>query len=773
MADRVRAAMEKMVPELEDLQNRELCTLREVKLLAKRREHHEYLIAGRAPSREDFLRYLQLEMNLEALLKLRSKTEKKAKVNAAVVAVRRRVHYIFDRSCRRFKDDEMMWLQWIEYADRTGAHTKLARVFARALALHPTKARLWLKAAAWELEGRNNANAARKLLQRGLRLNQESVEMWVAYFRFELVFLAKAQLRQEALGLAERPVGEDDAEGGEEMEEEEGEDEEGGEEEEDGDEEKAAEAWPQAEAEAEEAEEVDEAGLAKARLAIPLHVFEQASAALPRSPQLALECVRTCHDFDASAPLRRELLRRIRAAYGSEPAVLLSLAAMPLELARRKGRGAWGAAHSAAVRSGVEQLESATAAPSGGDDDDDDDAPAAAAGRPLLEASAVFAQGYAAWLESLLRTAELPAPLGRQLRLKLLSVAKRAHRARTAPPALYLQWAALRLHPRAASLRRLPPLADAAAAAHSGLAAASAASTDDAARAALRVCGQGRARHPRDAALLALQLQLAVAGLGEQPTLRQLHPLLSAFEAAIESTTAAAAAAAVAATAAAADGEASTGPAVAAALWLLRLQIAMGAADAVALPEKVLAVLQRAALASRGGAGPLKEHAATWLCEQFGLERCRQLRAKLLELPPTPLEGYAPLLVQEEEADEAALASSRHAPTPPPLPTPLRSLYELALSEHAEHAPALWLRYASRCGARDDHSGGAIVYARALRALAQEHRHDFMREYAASVAEMPEEADEAEADDGRAAKLREPPTKPAKAAKRQRKSKAQ
>tara|TARA_B110001469_G_C9394157_1_gene203150 strand:+ start:264 stop:491 length:228 start_codon:yes stop_codon:yes gene_type:complete len=74
MADRVRAAMEKMVPELEDLQNRELCTLREVKLLAKRREHHEYLIAGRAPSREDFLRYLQLEMNLEALLKLRSKT---------------------------------------------------------------------------------------------------------------------------------------------------------------------------------------------------------------------------------------------------------------------------------------------------------------------------------------------------------------------------------------------------------------------------------------------------------------------------------------------------------------------------------------------------------------------------------------------------------------------------------------------------------------------------------------------------------------------------
>ena len=147
MADRVRSRMEQMVPELEDLQNRGLCTLREVKLLARRREHHEYLMAGRAPTREDFLHYLQLEMNLEALLKLRSKSEKKAKVNAAVVSVRRRVHYIFDRACRRFKDDEIMWLQWIEYAERTGAHTKLARVFARALALHPTNARLWLRAA--------------------------------------------------------------------------------------------------------------------------------------------------------------------------------------------------------------------------------------------------------------------------------------------------------------------------------------------------------------------------------------------------------------------------------------------------------------------------------------------------------------------------------------------------------------------------------------------------------------------------------------------------
>ena len=44
MADRVREVMESMVPELEDLQRRKLCTPGEVKQLARRRERFEYLI---------------------------------------------------------------------------------------------------------------------------------------------------------------------------------------------------------------------------------------------------------------------------------------------------------------------------------------------------------------------------------------------------------------------------------------------------------------------------------------------------------------------------------------------------------------------------------------------------------------------------------------------------------------------------------------------------------------------------------------------------------
>ena len=49
MADRVREVMESMVPELEDVQRRGLCSASEVKALVRRRERFEYLVHRRAP----------------------------------------------------------------------------------------------------------------------------------------------------------------------------------------------------------------------------------------------------------------------------------------------------------------------------------------------------------------------------------------------------------------------------------------------------------------------------------------------------------------------------------------------------------------------------------------------------------------------------------------------------------------------------------------------------------------------------------------------------
>ena len=98
MADRVNEILENMVPELEDLQRRGLCTKEEVKKLVRNREFHEYKINRRKPEKVDFLAALQLEMNFEALLKLRRKDRGMPKRGGADYAVRKRVHFIFDRA---------------------------------------------------------------------------------------------------------------------------------------------------------------------------------------------------------------------------------------------------------------------------------------------------------------------------------------------------------------------------------------------------------------------------------------------------------------------------------------------------------------------------------------------------------------------------------------------------------------------------------------------------------------------------------------------------
>ena len=135
MADRVQSVMEAMVPDFEDLRKRGLCSQPELKALIRRREKAEYLLHRREPTRDDFLRALELEMNFETLLCVRRRRMGLPKRGSADHAVRKRVHFIFDRALRRFKGDEQLWLQWVAYSEKTRAHTRLGRIFARALAL--------------------------------------------------------------------------------------------------------------------------------------------------------------------------------------------------------------------------------------------------------------------------------------------------------------------------------------------------------------------------------------------------------------------------------------------------------------------------------------------------------------------------------------------------------------------------------------------------------------------------------------------------------------
>ena len=70
-----------------------------------------------------------------------------------------------------------------------------------ALQLHPHVPSFYILAASHELS-HMSPSAARSLLQRGLRLNSDSVDMWREYIRMELGFIEGMRRRWNVLGIS-------------------------------------------------------------------------------------------------------------------------------------------------------------------------------------------------------------------------------------------------------------------------------------------------------------------------------------------------------------------------------------------------------------------------------------------------------------------------------------------------------------------------------------------------------------------------------------------
>lgn len=115
-------------------------------------------------------------------------------------ALIRRQFQIFERALKKFKDDVGLWIQYIQAAQRAQARALVSRICGRALQLHPNSPSLYILAASHELKHLSHA-AARVLLQRGIRMNSESVDLWREYVKMELGFAEALRRRWDVLGL--------------------------------------------------------------------------------------------------------------------------------------------------------------------------------------------------------------------------------------------------------------------------------------------------------------------------------------------------------------------------------------------------------------------------------------------------------------------------------------------------------------------------------------------------------------------------------------------
>ena len=220
-----------MLAELKDLGEKGLFSPAEIKQIIKKRTAFETALVRRIPNKNDYLRYAAYEMGLEALRRKRAtrmsefpvalslylhplflfftnsfffildKELPKSPPSISDYALTRRQFQIFERALQKFKSDVSLWLQYLRVAQRAGSRALAGRIAARAVQLHPRTPSLYVLAASHEL-AHGGMGAARVLLQRGLRLNADCVDMWREYVRLELGFVEALRRRWDVLGIS-------------------------------------------------------------------------------------------------------------------------------------------------------------------------------------------------------------------------------------------------------------------------------------------------------------------------------------------------------------------------------------------------------------------------------------------------------------------------------------------------------------------------------------------------------------------------------------------
>ncbi|KAI8906696.1 U3 small nucleolar RNA-associated protein 6-domain-containing protein, partial [Gorgonomyces haynaldii] len=203
----VHYELEKQVPELQDLEERGIFSAQEIKSIVKKRTQFEYQVHRHIAKKIDFLRYIEYESNLEQLRRKRKKRlgldkepePGKSGITISDYSLVSRIHSLYQKMLKKFKGDVGLWQQYFEWARKIKSSKTLARTFAKAIQLHPNKSLFWIMSASWEFEENGNIASARVLLQRGLRINEDSQELWIEYFRLELLWLHQLRERRKIL----------------------------------------------------------------------------------------------------------------------------------------------------------------------------------------------------------------------------------------------------------------------------------------------------------------------------------------------------------------------------------------------------------------------------------------------------------------------------------------------------------------------------------------------------------------------------------------------
>jgi len=188
--------------EVEQMERVNLLDSREVKELLKKRKHFEYKIQKRTKTKDDFLSYIQYEVNLLSLLDIRRENtgyqHKKAEIEGGI---KTRINKLYKILEHRFQSDVNIWLSHIQFLKTIKWDSSVSRIYLRLLQVHSDKPRLWVAAAKWEFEEIGNPDNGRQIMLRGLRFLPTSWVLHREYLKLELLYVEQLRKRSDVLGV--------------------------------------------------------------------------------------------------------------------------------------------------------------------------------------------------------------------------------------------------------------------------------------------------------------------------------------------------------------------------------------------------------------------------------------------------------------------------------------------------------------------------------------------------------------------------------------------
>ncbi|XP_018308031.1 U3 small nucleolar RNA-associated protein 6 homolog isoform X1 [Mycetomoellerius zeteki] len=191
MAEFVEKRCQDMIPELEQMEKLKLFDKNEIRNIAKKLKEYEYKIQRFTKSKEDYLRYIQYEMDLLKLIKQRRDkydiTQKRSVIDYGIT---NKINNLYKEAISKFQDDIRFWVAYMKFCKHVVGsehfHSNINHMLGRMLQVHRDKPKCWHIAAYWELEENKNKHSARQYLLRGLQIHPNSQLLYTDAFKLEL-----------------------------------------------------------------------------------------------------------------------------------------------------------------------------------------------------------------------------------------------------------------------------------------------------------------------------------------------------------------------------------------------------------------------------------------------------------------------------------------------------------------------------------------------------------------------------------------------------------